>query len=267
MKCFEEVSKAGKYSRTGVLHTRVGDVTTPTFMPDGTRGAVKSLTPELVASTGVQVVLANTYHLHMAPGEDVISTLGGAKSGKPEHFNLIAEIRKNVSMKIELGGGIRDIQTVEKYFAIGIDYLILGSMLLKNKTLAIELLKKYGEKIIVGIDGKDGFVKTEGWLENSNTPILDLLIEMQKAGAKQAIVTDISRDGMLTGPNFELYKTLGEKTKLQIIASGGVSSLDDLKKICFVIPYFGKWPNCFKFFLKSCEFNQTINWLFSSKER
>lgn len=167
---------------------------------------------------------AGTKRLH-------IVDLGGAKSGKPEHFDLISQIRKNVSMKIEVGGGIRDTQTVEKYFGIGIDYLILGSMLLKNKPLAIELLKKYGEKIIVGIDGKDGFVKTEGWLENSNTPILDLLIEMQKAGAKQAIVTDISRDGMLTGPNFELYKTLGEKTKLQIIASGGVSSLDDLKKL------------------------------------
>jgi len=167
---------------------------------------------------------AGTKRLH-------IVDLGGAKSGKPEHFDLISQIRKNVSMKIEVGGGIRDTQTVEKYFGIGIDYLILGSMLLKNEPLAIELLKKYGEKIIVGIDGKDGFVKTEGWLENSNTPILDLLIEMQKAGAKQAIVTDISRDGMLTGPNFELYKTLGEKTKLQIIASGGVSSLDDLKKL------------------------------------
>jgi phosphoribosylformimino-5-aminoimidazole carboxamide ribotide isomerase len=126
---------------------------------------------------------------------------------------------------------LADLATVEKYFAIGIDYLILGSMLLKNKNLAVDLLKKYGEKIIVGIDGKDGFVKTEGWLENSNTPILDLLIEMQKAGAKQAIVTDISRDGMLTGPNFELYKTLGEKTQLQIIASGGVSTLEDFKKL------------------------------------
>jgi phosphoribosylformimino-5-aminoimidazole carboxamide ribotide isomerase len=157
--------------------------------------------------------------------------LNGAKTGKPEHFDLISNIRKNVSMKIEVGGGIRDTSAVEKYFELGIDYLILGSMLLKNKALAIDLLKKYGDKIIIGIDGKDGLIKTEGWLENSNTPILDLLIEMQKAGAKQAIVTDISRDGMLTSPNFELYQTLGEKTKLQIIASGGVSSLDDLKKL------------------------------------
>jgi len=160
-----------------------------------------------------------------------IVDLGGAKSGRPEHFELIKQIRQNTLMKIEVGGGIRDLTTVEKYFAIGIDYLILGSMLLKNKALAVDLLKKYGEKIIVGIDGKDGFVKTEGWLENSNTPIVDLLLEMQKAGAQQAIVTDISRDGMLTGPNFELYKTLGQKTKLQIIASGGVSSLEDLKKL------------------------------------
>jgi len=160
-----------------------------------------------------------------------IVDLNGAKTGKPEHFDLISKIRKNVSMRIEVGGGIRDLQTVERYFEIGIDYLILGSMLLKNKPLAIELLKKYGEKIIVGIDGKDGLVKTEGWLENSDTPILDLLIEMQKAGAKQAIVTDISRDGMLTGPNFELYRTLGEKTKLQIIASGGVSTLEDFKNL------------------------------------
>ncbi len=160
-----------------------------------------------------------------------IVDLNGAKTGKPEHFDLISNIRKNVSMKIEVGGGIRDTSAVEKYFELGIDYLILGSMLLKNKALAIDLLKKYGGKIIIGIDGKDGLIKTEGWLENSNTPILDLLIEMQKAGAQQAIVTDISRDGMLTSPNFELYQTLGEKTKLQIIASGGVSSLDDLKKL------------------------------------
>jgi phosphoribosylformimino-5-aminoimidazole carboxamide ribotide isomerase len=160
-----------------------------------------------------------------------IVDLGGAKSGRPEHFELIKQIRQNTTMQIEVGGGIRDIETVEKYFKAGINYLILGSMLLKNKPLALDLLKKYGEKIIIGIDGKDGFVKTEGWLQSSNTPIVDLLLEMQKAGAKQAIVTDINRDGMLTGPNFELYKTLGQKTKLQIIASGGVSSLEDLKKL------------------------------------
>lgn len=170
MKCFEEVSKAGKYSRTGVLHTRVGDVTTPTFMPDGTRGAVKSLTPELVASTGVQVVLANTYHLHMAPGEDVISTLGGlhgfgrwqgpilTDSGGFQVFSL-KSLRKiteeGVEFKHPVTGEIRMI-TPEKSMQI---QLALGS----DMIVAFDHLTGLSEKD--RDTTREAFDRTHRWLE------------------------------------------------------------------------------------------------------
>jgi len=157
--------------------------------------------------------------------------LNGAKLGKPFHFEVIQKIRDQVSMQIEVGGGIRTAEDVENYLKIGITYVILGSILLKDKTLALTFLKNFPNQVIVGVDGKDGMVKAEGWTEGSSVSILDLLLELEKTGAKQTIVTDISRDGMLSGPNIKLYEEIAAKTNLQIIASGGIASLEDFRDL------------------------------------
>lgn len=166
--------------------------------------------------------------------------LNGAKEGKPVNGDIFLDIAKKTDLKVELGGGIRSLDTVEHYISRGISRVILGSVALKNPQIVTDAVKEYGEKIAVGIDAKDGIVAAEGWLESSQVNYIDLALEMIKAGVKNIIFTDISKDGTLSGVNAaqlsELKNAAGDKCN--IIASGGVHNIDDIK-VCKKMGLYG----------------------------
>lgn len=158
--------------------------------------------------------------------------LDGAKEGKPVNTKIYKDVAEKTSLKVEVGGGIRNIQTIEEYLNMGISRVIIGSAALKDPQLVKTAIEKFGnEKIAVGIDSKDGMVATEGWLEASDVNYIDLAKEMIKIGVKYFIVTDISKDGTLSGVNTNQLAELSEATngKCCIIASGGVHTIDDIK--------------------------------------
>jgi phosphoribosylformimino-5-aminoimidazole carboxamide ribotide isomerase len=157
--------------------------------------------------------------------------LDGAKAGKPINFQIISAIAKKTNLSIDVGGGIRTEKDVQYYLQAGIDFCVLGSVLLKDACLAGDLLELYGEKIIIGLDARNGMVSASGWTEDSQTPILEMAQTLEKSGAKQIIATDISRDGMLSGPSLQLYEELSAHTNLKIIASGGVSAIEDIQNL------------------------------------
>lgn len=158
--------------------------------------------------------------------------LDGAKEGRPVNTKIYKDVAEKTNLKVEVGGGIRNIETIEEYLSMGISRVIIGSAALKNPQLVKEAVEKFGsEKIAVGIDSKDGMVATEGWLEASDVNYIDLAKEMIKIGVKYFIVTDISKDGTLSGVNTHQLAELAKQTNNQccIIASGGVHTIDDIK--------------------------------------
>ncbi|MCM1299246.1 MAG: 1-(5-phosphoribosyl)-5-[(5-phosphoribosylamino)methylideneamino]imidazole-4-carboxamide isomerase [Firmicutes bacterium] len=157
--------------------------------------------------------------------------LDGAKEGKPINDGIFIDIAKNTGLKVEVGGGIRSLDTVEYYVSKGISRVILGSVALKNPQIVVDAVKEYGEKIAVGIDAKNGIVAAEGWLESSQVNYIDLSLEMIKAGVKNIIFTDISKDGTLSGVNVEQLSALKNAAgdKCNITASGGVHDIEDIK--------------------------------------
>ncbi|MEI5994890.1 1-(5-phosphoribosyl)-5-[(5-phosphoribosylamino)methylideneamino]imidazole-4-carboxamide isomerase [Candidatus Enterococcus mansonii] len=158
--------------------------------------------------------------------------LDGALFGNTKHAPLIEQMKNMTNLKIEVGGGIRSLEQIEHYVALGIDRVIIGSAALKEPNLVKEAVKKYGDKIAVGIDAKDGKVAISGWLDISETDYLQLAKEMAELGVKTIIYTDITKDGTLTGPSFKQYEKLSKIVpEMQIIASGGVSSKSDLLKL------------------------------------
>lgn len=157
--------------------------------------------------------------------------LEGAKTGLTPNLETIENIVKNTSLFVELGGGIRSMETVEKYLSIGVSRVILGTAAITDEAFLNEAIAKYGDKIAVGVDIKDGFVAIKGWTEKSQYTFEDFCKKMQDKGVKTLICTDISKDGAMKGTNRELYKTLSEKLSLDIIASGGVSTIDDIKAL------------------------------------
>lgn len=157
--------------------------------------------------------------------------LDGAKSGKTDNFDVIREIVKKSGLKVEIGGGIRNMETVEKYLDTGVMRVIIGTAAITNPEFLDEALKKHGEKIAVGVDIKDGKVAIKGWTEVSEFTCEEFLLQMQQKGVKTVICTDISKDGMMSGTNLELYKDLAEKFDMDITASGGVSTLEDVEKL------------------------------------
>ena len=157
--------------------------------------------------------------------------LEGAKSGLTPNLETIENIVKNTSLFVELGGGIRSMETVEKYLSIGVSRVILGTAAITDEAFLDEAIAKYGEKIAVGVDIKDGFVAIKGWTEKSQYTFEDFCKKMQDKGVKTLICTDISKDGAMKGTNRELYKSLSEKLSLDIIASGGVSTIDDIRAL------------------------------------
>lgn len=157
--------------------------------------------------------------------------LDGALKGKGVNIDLVSKVIEEVKVPIELGGGIRDIETIDYLIQRGISRVILGTAALNNPKLVKESVNKYGEKIAVGIDAKNGYVAVDGWLNISKVDYVDFAKEMEAIGVKNIIFTDISRDGTLTGPNISALEKLKENVSCDITASGGIKSIDDVKKI------------------------------------
>lgn len=156
--------------------------------------------------------------------------LDGAKEGTTTNLQTIKKIRETISIPMELGGGIRNIQTVDLYLNdIGIDRVILGTAAIENPEFLKIALEKYGPKrIVVGVDIKDGYVSTSGWLKTSEVHYLDFLKELEKIGIQYIVCTDISKDGTLTGPSFELYENIYNNSSIQFVVSGGVKDANDI---------------------------------------
>ena len=160
-----------------------------------------------------------------------IVDLEGAKIGAVKNFDTIINIKNSCKLKCEVGGGIRDLTIIERYINSGIDRVILGTAAVTEKNFVEDAIKNFGEKIAVGVDIKNGNVAIKGWQENSNFEAMNFCERMQNIGVKTIICTDISKDGAMKGTNFSLYENLKTKLKINIIASGGVSSIEDVKKL------------------------------------
>ena len=157
--------------------------------------------------------------------------LEGAKEGTTPNIEVVRSIANNTSLNCEIGGGIRNMETVEKYFDAGVKRVILGTAAVTDEAFLQAAVDKYGDKIAVGVDIKDGMVAIKGWVEKSETEAFEFCEKMQKTGVKTVICTDISKDGAMRGANHVLYKELSERFDMQIVASGGVSSMEDVKKL------------------------------------
>lgn len=157
--------------------------------------------------------------------------LEGAKDGTTPNIETVKKIRSACNLFIEIGGGIRSMETVEIYLSAGVDRVILGTAAVNDEAFLKEAVKRYGEKIAVGVDIKEGFVAIKGWTEKSEYSGMDFCKKMQDIGVKTIICTDVSKDGAMKGTNRQLYKELSEKLDINITASGGVSSLDDVKAL------------------------------------
>lgn len=157
--------------------------------------------------------------------------LEGAKSGVPANLETIEKIVKNTDLFVEVGGGIRNMAIAEAYLSIGVDRVILGTAAVTDEAFLKAALAKYGKKIAVGVDLKDGFVAIKGWTERSEQTAEDFFAKMQALGVQTVICTDISRDGAMQGTNLALYKELSGAYSIDLIASGGVSSIEDVKAL------------------------------------
>ena len=154
--------------------------------------------------------------------------LDGAKNAEPVNNEIFIDVAKNTSLKVELGGGIRSLDTVEYYLKNGISRVILGSIAVKNPEIVKDAVKNFGDRIAVGIDAIDGMAAAEGWLDKSEINYIDLAAEMVNTGVKYIIFTDISKDGTLSGPNLEQLEKLNKAVNADIIASGGIHTINDI---------------------------------------
>jgi len=159
-----------------------------------------------------------------------IVDLDGALTGKTVNLDIIQEIVTKCDLKIEIGGGIRNLESIQKYTDAGVEKIILGSAAIKDKNFLKEACEKFPNKIALGLDAKDGYLSVSGWKENSNQLTLDYLKEVNDYGASRLIYTDINRDGMKQSPNFEETAKVANTSNCPVIISGGVSSIDDIKK-------------------------------------
>jgi phosphoribosylformimino-5-aminoimidazole carboxamide ribotide isomerase len=157
--------------------------------------------------------------------------LEGAKSGTTPNFDTVTAIKRETGLLCEIGGGIRSMETIDQYLSAGIDRVILGTAAVTEPGFVEAAVSKYGERIAVGIDIRDGFVAIKGWTEKSQENAMEFTAKMEKIGVKTMICTDISKDGAMEGANHGLYRELSEKFSMNIIASGGVSSMEDVEKL------------------------------------
>lgn len=158
-----------------------------------------------------------------------IVDLDAAKDGSIHNFDIVKSICDNTNLKVEIGGGIRSEEVIKKYIDAGVYRVILGTIAIKKPDFTKEMIKKYGDKIAIGVDIKDNMVAIHGWTEVSSISCDELFSDLEVAGASCVICTDISKDGAMCGTNLSLYKELSEKFSIDIVASGGVSSMDDIK--------------------------------------
>ncbi len=173
------------------------------------------------------IKLAIAFHM-LGADEIHLVDLEGARDGGTPNFKTVEQIVEATELRAEIGGGIRDEETVKKYLDIGVSRVILGTAAVENRPLLRTLAAKYGDRIAVGIDVRDGFAAIKGWKEITNTRLEDLLLELDQMGIKTVICTDISKDGAMSGTNRELYSSLSGKYRMRLIASGGVSSIEDV---------------------------------------
>lgn len=157
--------------------------------------------------------------------------LEGAKSGTTPNLDTICRVKKETGLFCQVGGGIRNMETVSRYLNAGLDRVILGTAAVSDPDFAREAASVYGEKIAIGVDIRDGFVAVKGWTENSDLNAFDFCRSLERIGIKTIICTDISKDGAMQGPNHDLYARLSQQLGMQIIASGGVSSLEDIRHL------------------------------------
>ena len=188
------------------------------FQGDYTQMTVYSEDPTMVA---MDFRDAGATHLHLVD-------LEGARFGTTSNLNTIRKIVEMSQLSTEVGGGIRNMQTVERYLDIGVDRVILGTAAVTDRAFLEQALDRFGKKIAVGVDLKDGYVAIRGWTEKSVLTAEDFFAQMQALGVATVICTDVSRDGAMQGTNRELYRTLSKKFTIELIASGGVSSLEDI---------------------------------------
>ncbi len=162
-----------------------------------------------------------------------IVDLDGAKEGSRKNSDVIQQIKQQTTMKIEVGGGIRTIDTVRYYLdTLGIDRVIIGTAALSNRAFIQEILDCYGsERIVVGVDVKDGFVAVEGWLETSTVDYLQFIKELEGMGVKYIVATDISKDGTLQGPNFDMYAAIANISTINVVVSGGIKDQEDIYNV------------------------------------
>jgi len=159
-----------------------------------------------------------------------IVDLDGALTGETVNIDIIEEIVGKFDLKIEIGGGVRNFESIQKYVDAGVEKVILGSAAIKDKNFLKEACQKFPYKIALGLDAKDGYLSVSGWKENSNLKTLDYLKEVNDFGASRLIYTDINRDGMKLSPNFDETENVANNSNCPVIISGGVSSIDDIKK-------------------------------------
>lgn len=157
--------------------------------------------------------------------------LEGAKSGNTPNVDIVKDIVNVSKLKAQVGGGIRSIKVIETYLSAGVNRVILGTAAVTDRAFLIQAVKEFKEKIAVGVDVKDGFVAIHGWTEKSSLNGLEFCKSMQDIGVKTIICTDISRDGAMQGTNHALYKTLSKELDIDVIASGGVTNLEDIKRL------------------------------------
>jgi len=157
--------------------------------------------------------------------------LDGAKDGNLANFDVIANIVKNCGLFVEVGGGIRDEERIKKYIDCGVGRVILGTVAVENFAFVEQMAKKYGDKIAVGVDAKDGYVAIHGWKTVTDVPSLDFCKKLRDVGVKTVIYTDISKDGGMAGTNLQVYEELAKIDGLDVVASGGITFYDELTKL------------------------------------
>ena len=191
------------------------------YKGDYAQMTVYSDQPETVA---MDFVAQGADHIHLVD-------LEGAKCGTTPNLEVVCRIKERSGAFCEIGGGVRTMEVVDRYLNAGLDRVILGTAAVTDPSFLQDALNAWGDKIAVGIDIRDGFVAIKGWTEKSQLPAMDFCGKMRDLGAKTLICTDISKDGAMQGANHALYETLSQKLDIQIIASGGVSSIEDVKKL------------------------------------
>lgn len=191
------------------------------FKGDYNQKTVYSNNPVEVARSFVE---AGAEYIH-------IVDLDGAKDGSNANIEVVRNIVRESGLKAEIGGGIRSVQAIEKYLDLGVMRVILGTAAVTDRDFLKKAVETYGEKVAVGVDIKDGMVAIKGWTEVSQLDCFGFCRELEELGVKTVICTDISKDGVMSGTNIELYKQLSEQFKMDIVASGGVSSIENVKTL------------------------------------